>query len=121
MGLSFVNDQIDQKYEYQIVQEALMVGEYLPDGITYQKDKLIINNPKGYKLLKKQRVIIEENLLRKCKELVLYTCGCILDRDTSLSSFLKSSPSKVLSILLLPVSSLYYLWRFSEIANKVSR
>lgn len=112
MGLSYVYDQIDQKYKYMILQDDLYYCEYLEDGISKNKDNIIKRNPKGYTILKKQCVKFAPNFKIKIKQTILYTCGCIMDKDSNFSICVKNSPAKILTLLLYPMSSLYFKKRF---------
>jgi len=111
-ALSYVYDQVDLKYKYRILQDDLMVSEYLEDGITRNKIKLIKHNPKGYIMLKRQCIEIAPTLFRKIKSVILYGVGCLIDKDTNFTTCIKNSPAKFFSLCLLPVTWLVYMKRF---------
>lgn len=100
MPLSYVYDQIDQKYQYKIIHEDVMVSEYLDDGITRNKKNILLKNPKGFILFNKQRMVLAPNFRLKVKAVILYIISSILDKDTSFSKCIKESPQKLLTILL---------------------
>lgn len=100
MPLSYVYDQIDQKYNYKIIHNDVMVSEYLEDGITKNKKRLIVNNPKGYKFFNKQRITLAPSLKLKVKATILYITSCVLDKDTNFFNCIEESPNKILTLLL---------------------
>lgn len=110
MPLSYVQDQIDQKYKFYIFDIPTMVCEYQDDGITKNQKKLIKNNPKGYTAFKKQQIEIAPTFLFRIKACITYDTGCILSRDYK--SIISGSPNKLLTIILFPVSLIDYLLRY---------
>ncbi|PAV31093.1 hypothetical protein CIL05_00075 [Virgibacillus profundi] len=113
--LSFIFDQIDLKYKYLIIQDDIMVSEYLEDGITRQKVSLIKKNPKGYSLHNKQRIQLAPNIILKIKAIILYGLGCILDQDSNALSCLNNSPAKILTVCLYPISYLIYIRKYKKV------
>ncbi|MEG1256980.1 glycosyltransferase [Clostridium sp.] len=106
MALSYVFDQIDQKYKYLVMHEPLMVCEYFEDGISKNKRKLIKKNPKGYTIYKRQALELSPNLKLRIKECILYITGCILSND---KNCINNSPYKFLTILCYPLGWLLYM------------
>lgn len=111
MPLSYVFDQIDQKYKYLVVHEPLMVCEYFEDGISKNKRKLIKNNPKGYSIYKRQALEFSPNLKLRIKECILYITGCILSSD---KNCIKNSSHKFLTILCYPLGWILYMIRYRK-------
>lgn len=112
MPLSYVYDQIDLKYTYNILHEDMMIGEYTSDGMTRNKNAIIKKNPKGYHLFNKQRIELATSLKWKLKAVLLYGTGPFMDKDLNFFSCVKNSPTRVLTFLLFPLSWLVYLKKF---------
>lgn len=108
--LSYVFDQIDQKYKYLILHAPLMVCEYQKGGITKSKRNLIKKNPKGYTLYKKQLMKLSPNFITKIKASANFTTGCLL--GGSRNGWLKDSPNKILTILTSPIGLADYIIRY---------
>lgn len=56
MTESWMQDQIDQRYQFRIMHGAVMACEYLPDGYTNNYYRLIRRNPRGFLDFYAQRV-----------------------------------------------------------------
>lgn len=112
MPLSYIYDQIDQKYTYKIMHHDLMISEYEPEGMTKNKNKIIKNNPKGYNLFNKQRAVLAPSKWIKFKSLLLYGAGYFLDVDAKSSDYFSDSPNKYKSLFLLPLSWILYKVKF---------
>lgn len=67
-------DQIDTKYEYALLDEALTMCEYMPDGYTRGITKIYLNNPKGYALYYNQslKLFPPTSIKAKIKQVALY-------------------------------------------------
>lgn len=99
MPLSYVYDQIDSKYEYKIIHNDVMISEYMKDGITVNKKKLIMSYPKGYRLYHKQRIVLAQSYKLKVKSIILYNVASILDDETNFIKCVKESPVRFSTIL----------------------
>lgn len=111
MPLSFVFDQIDQIYKYKVLFDPIMICEYQSDGMTNNKRALIKKNPEGYKLYKKQAILLAPNLKEKVKAAITYNTACIMskskDRVTGLN--------KVLVVLCFPLGVADYILRYLRV------
>ena len=56
MTESWMQDQIDQNYQFKVIHGAIMACEYLPDGYTNNYYRLIKRNPRGFLDFYAQRV-----------------------------------------------------------------
>lgn len=112
MPLSYVFDQIDQKYKYKVLHEPLMVCEYQSDGITKNKRKLVIKNPIGYKLYKRQSMHLAPNLKEKIKAAITYNSACIIG---GYKGCISESPYKLLTIATFPLGLLEYILRYAKV------
>lgn len=96
---------ITSKYYYATCWEKLCCCEYISDGLTKNKRSIIINNPNGYRCVKKLSYELSPNLILKIKHGIMYGYAGILSKN----NWIKESPHKLLSILLYPLSYSYYL------------
>lgn len=107
--LSFVFDQIDMKYKYLILQEPIMICEYRADGITKNKRKLIINNPKGYMIYKRQLIGLAPDLNTKVKAAITYNTACFLSKE---KRRIRKSSDKLLTLITYPLGFIDYMLRY---------
>lgn len=110
--LSFVQDQIDQKYKFIIFHEPTMVCKYQKDGITQNHCKLVKKNPRGYLAFRRQQIEIAPNILFMIKACVTYDTAGILCGDVV--DALRKSPCKIMTILTLPMGYLDYYLRYRK-------
>lgn len=82
---------------------------YIADGLTKNKRNVIIKNPHGYTAVKKQSFEFSDSLLLSIKHGIMYDYGCVLGKD---KKWLKNSPKKFLSVLLMPLAYGVYLKRY---------
>ena len=109
---SYVQDQIDQKYEFFIIHKPIMVSYYCEDGLTKHQKHLTKTNPIGYRELKRQRIELNFSLFDKLKSCVAYDTGCILSHRLDL---VLNSPAPIMTLLLFPLSLLDYLLRYRNV------
>ena len=111
--LSYMQDQIDQRYKFLIFHDPSMVCEYRNDGITKNHKQLVKNNPKGYTAFKKQQINMTSNLIFKIKACITYDTGCILSKN--IKAIVLNSPQKILTTLLTPFGLLDYILRYKKL------
>ncbi len=112
MNLSYVQDQIDVKYKFRVIQNPLMVCEYLPDGITNNYRKLIKKNPKGYIEFRRQQMVLAKDIKSKLKASITYDTGNIIAKN---KKWIHNSPNKMLSIICYPFAVIDYLLRYKNV------
>jgi hypothetical protein len=112
MPLSYVQDQIDLKYQFMVVQEPLMVCEYYSDGITKNHHRLVKNNPNGYIEFRRQQIVFARNLKDKLMACITYDTGNIIARK---KGWLEKSPSKFWTFLCYPIALFDYLRRYRKL------
>ena len=108
---AYLEQEIGKKYKYIVSQDILCYCEYLDDGLTKNKNKIIINNPKGYTLVKRQSFELAKDFKSKSKHAVLYIAGSILSKD---KRYIKNSPNKLMTIIYTPIGLLVYFLRFKK-------
>ena len=109
----YVYDQIDQKYEYLIMDEFLMQCEYQEDGYTVNSNSLFMKYPKGWALYFSQYYRLYAKTLRdKVKYMGYYISMCLLAKKSFLQIIIKS-PSIPFCLLSIPVG-LMFSYRFNS-------
>ncbi|MGG5460570.1 glycosyltransferase family 2 protein [Clostridium sp. B9] len=112
LGEGYIYSQIDQNYKLYISNKKYYVCEYLDDGYTKNVISLIIKNPKGYTLLKKERIKVSYGLRAKLKEASLYYAGGLLSKEKRI---IKNSPKKIVTFFSIPLALLIYNIRFKRL------
>lgn len=90
---------ITQKYYYKTSWDMLCCCEYIGDGLTRNKRKVIKKNPRGYSCVKLWSFDLAPSLKDRVKHGIMYDCGCILGKD---KDWLKNTKHKLLATLLYP-------------------
>lgn len=109
IGEDYIYSQIDENYNLYVCQDKYYVYEYLRDGYSKNIFKLIINNPKGYMILKKMKFDKSKNIKSKYKAAALYLVGCWLSGE---KDYIKKSHTKAIIIASLPLALIVYCVRF---------
>lgn len=104
--------QITQDYYYATSWDALCICEYVADGLTKNKRKIIAKNPRGYSCVKRWSFNLAPTLKLRIKHGIMYDCGCILAND---KDWMKNARHKALAILLYPVGWVVSKQRFGEL------
>lgn len=112
MPLSYVFDQIDKSYKYKVLHEPIMVCEYQSDGMTKNKRKLIKENPIGYRIYKRQAMLLAPSTKEKIKAAITYNTACILAKSRG---NVRHTPYKLLTIICFPFGLIDYILRYSRI------
>lgn len=108
---AYIQYEITQNYKFKVFREPIIFCKYLEDGLTKNKRNVIKKNPKGYLAVKKQSYKYSKNWIKIIKHGIMYGAVSILDKD---KDFIKTSPHKILSCVLYPVSYIIYKRRFKE-------
>lgn len=112
MPPSWFHQEICKNYVFRTSWDCLCLYEYLPDGLTKNKRKVIVKNPKGYTLIKKISFANSKSLKRKFKNGIMYDCGAIIGKD---KEWLQNAPYKMIAILSYPVALFVYFLRFKKL------
>lgn len=106
---SYIQDQLDQKYEMLVIHDELMYIEYQEDGLTKNKLNTLIKNPVGYMLFKKQILEFAPSVRAQLIAAITYNSACLLAKKRSK---INSKKSRLLVLLTFPLGLLDYLLRF---------
>ena len=91
--------EITKKYKYKTSWSLFCCCEYISDGLTKNKKKVIINNPHGYTAVKLFSFNNAPTLQIRIKHGIMYDYGCILGQD---KNWLENVKHKFLAVLLYP-------------------
>lgn len=114
VGEEYVYCQIDKNYKLFISSNRYYICEYLEDGYTKNVAKLIVNNPKGYTLLKLTKLRVSKSIIYRYKTAALYIVGCWLSNNKHI---IKNSPRKVITLCAYPLATIVYIFRFLKIVK----
>lgn len=89
--------------------------EYIADGLTRNKRKVIAKNPKGYTCVIALAFEVADSIIPIVKNGIMYDCGCLIGKD---KDWLKNAPKKAWAIILFPAGYFVYLKRFKKLLNK---
>lgn len=115
-GEKFVSPQwldfeLARHYYFIPSNHQYCVCVYIADGLTRNKRNVIIKNPHGYTAVKKQTFEFSDSINKSIKHGIMYDCGCLISKD---KNWFKNSPKKFLSVLLMPIAYVLYLYRFKN-------
>ena len=103
--------QITQEYNYAVSWDKFCCCEYVSDGLTQNKKKVILNNPKGYTCVKRWSFDLAPSPRGLIKNGIMYDCGCLLGKD---KNWLKNVRHKGWAVALMPVAYLVKRIRFGQ-------
>lgn len=103
---------ITQDYYYAVSRSKLCECEYISDGLTKNKRKVIIKNPRGYTCVKKFSFDLAPTLKLQIKHGIMYDCGCLIAKD---KNWLKNVNHKLLAVMLMPFAKMVKLKRFRNV------
>ena len=109
---AWLDYELSRNYYFAPSWDKFCVCEYFPDGLTRNKRKIIVRNPKGYTAVKQQAFELDTGIKVIIKNGIMYDCGCIIGKD---KDWLKKAPKKPLALLLFPLAWLVYVKRFRKL------
>lgn len=107
--ISYLDDSLSRDYDFLVMRGPVMYCEYQEDGITKNRKKLILQNPIGYMLFKKQLVEIGPTFKTKFISAIAYNSASILSNRREPISTLSG---KILSLVTYPLGWIDYFLRF---------
>lgn len=112
---AYIQYEITRKFMFKVFRDPIIFCEYLNDGLTRNKRKVILNNPYGYLAVKKQSFIYSKHFRKKVKHGIMYGAVSMLTKD---KYFIRNSPNKILLFILLPLSYIVYKIKFDLIKTR---
>ncbi|MFC6465159.1 glycosyltransferase family 2 protein [Marinilactibacillus sp. GCM10026970] len=107
--LSYMHDRLSKEYDFLVVREPLMFIEYQNEGMTKKRNQLIINNPIGYMLFKKQLLELAPTNKVALVSAIAYNSAAILAKRRDPVNTIKG---KMLAGIVYPISLIDYVLRF---------
>lgn len=108
VGLAYKYHMIDKQYELLLMNEVLCCVEYLPDGSSLNMLNQYRKNPKGFAFYRKELMKLPfGNVLFKFKQAIHYVSSSLMSKNWR---FLKETPSKILTILAMPLGITLYFY-----------
>lgn len=117
MAEQYIFCQIDSNYKMYISQKLYYVCEYLEDGYTKNIFKVMLKNPKGYREVKRMKLIHSKKSGFKVryKQASLYTVGCWISNTKKI---IYTSPDKFYTVISLPLAIIVYYIRFYKLLKE---
>lgn len=103
--------KLNEKYIFKFSKEIYCYCDYQEDGLTKNKKKIIINNPKGYTIIKKLSYKSSKFGIMKIKHGLMYIVGSLLSKKKYI---IVKSPHKIITFLIFPIAFLIYKIRYSN-------
>ena len=109
----YAYDQIDEEYQYILVDKAWTLCEYMPDGYSQAEKLLYTKNPKGWALFYNQKAKFTHTYFskRKLGYGILYM---IFARRAGFKNIFKQSELKTPLYPFFWLLSYYYEWKWRE-------
>lgn len=107
--LSYMHDRLSKEYDFLVLREPLMFIEYQSEGMTKKRNQLIINNPIGYMLFKKQLLELAPTNKVALVSAIAYNSAAILAKRRDPVHTLKG---KIMAGIVYPISLIDYVLRF---------
>ena len=107
VGENVIYDNLDKYGEMILLEDVITVCEYLENGYTSNFNKLMLNNPTGYKLYYKQRIDLAISLKERINYIIRYHAFSNLSNS---KKFKYDGSNKILVFLMKPVGFLAYLY-----------
>ena len=108
VGLAYKYYKIDQKYELLLMNKIVCIVEYQEDGSSNNMLRQYIKNPRGFAFYRKENIKNKQgNLIYRLKENAHYVSSSIISNN---KKFIKESPSKILTIISIPIGTILYLY-----------
>lgn len=106
---SWMQYTVTQNYKFKMCWKKLCICEYVNDGLTKNKKKVIIKNPKGYTCVKLLSFNLSGNLIQKIKNGIMLNYGAILSNDNIYTQL--NLINRLLAMALRPLGYIVYIIR----------
>ena len=104
-------NEIAKTYSMKLVNRVLVLGGYQEGGLTAQSHRLILENPKGYCLVKKQSIEMSKHFMQKCYHTCLYLAAARVAKE---DNAIKDAPNPFIAkICFIPSYFAEYLLKHS--------
>ncbi|MGM0836083.1 MAG: glycosyltransferase family 2 protein [Bacillota bacterium] len=108
VGLAYKYYKLDQDYELLIMNEALCIVEYLPDGSSVNMLRQYRKNPKGFAFYRKELMKLPfVGVTFKVRQAIHYVSSSLFMNNRK---FISDAPDKGITTLAIPFGYLLYLY-----------
>ena len=114
---AYIYDQIDQCYNYLVVNEDFMVCEYQEDGYTHNSLSLKVKYPRGWALYYAQYYKFYALSLRDKIKYMGYYIASMIQAKQSFKRIIKESPSSFYCLVAFIVGVYFYKRDFSNLIS----
>lgn len=114
VGLAYKYMLIDQDYKLLVLNEPLVTVEYQLDGSSYNMFNQYWKNPKGFSFFRKTEMVCAPTLKRQFVSCIHYVASSIIAENRR---FLLESPRKLMTILAIPIGTIWYLCIRSKVKS----
>jgi glycosyltransferase involved in cell wall biosynthesis len=104
---SYLYLKIEKKHKLLIFNEVFCIVEYQLDGLSMNLFKQYIDSPKSFAFYRIQKMRSALNFRERFKNTIHFISSSIMAKDWF---FLKKSPYKILTFLMIPAGVLLYLY-----------
>ncbi|MBM7618280.1 glycosyltransferase involved in cell wall biosynthesis [Bacillus tianshenii] len=112
VGLAYKYYKLDQDYELLIMNEALCIVEYLPDGSSVNMLRQYRKNPKGFAFYRKELMKLPfVGFTFKVRQAIHYVSSSLFMNNRN---FISDAPDKGITTLAIPFGYLLYLYIVSK-------
>jgi glycosyltransferase involved in cell wall biosynthesis len=98
---------IDQNYKLLILNEPLVIVEYMSDGSSMNMFKQYVGNPKGFAFIRKTGMIYAYSYRKRFRECIHYVSSSIMLKNRK---FLVESPCRFSTFLAIPFGIALYFY-----------
>lgn len=98
----YFSHMINEKYYYRVSQSVLCICEYLDDGLTQNKNKVIKKNPRGYTLIMLSGFNNSQGIYHKTIWCLKYISGSLLS-NYSIKKIVGDSSNPKMTSLFIPL------------------
>lgn len=116
VGLASKYILIDQDYKLAVLNEVLVIVEYLPTGSSNTMFLQYLKNPKGFMYYRTVFMLNSKSMKRRYREAIHYVSCCIILKKWNL---FKSCPKPGLTFFAIPFGVLLYFYILFKTRNKI--
>jgi len=108
---------IDLDYKLLVLNEPLVIVEYMQDGSSLNMFKQYVRNPKGFAFIRKVNMKCVSSYKRRFIECIHYVSSSIMLHNRK---FLKESPARLMTFFAIPagiVLNLYIKYKYKKLCS----
>ncbi|MEN5058261.1 glycosyltransferase family 2 protein [Sphingobacterium kitahiroshimense] len=115
---SYIYLLLEDRYKFSLLNTALCVVEYLPDGNSMNKIKQYKNNPKSYAIYRIAKMKKALSYKETFKEAIHYVSSSIIAKNRN---FIRESPFKLTTVLAIPFGWLLSLYILNTKTTQINK